>query len=198
MCKEFIYTEKGIRPMRKLLKMFFIFAKIGAFTLGGGYAMIPLIEEEIVTKNKWIEPEEFIDIIALSQTIPGALAINSSTYIGYRLFGFTGAVMGCLGTIMPSVIIILIVATFFIEFRSLPLIESIFRGIRPAVVALILVSVVKLGKPLPKNTLNLSWVIGVALAITFLGVHPILMIVLSGIVGYMLFREGENTDEDTR
>jgi chromate transporter len=183
--------------MRELLKMFFIFAKIGAFTLGGGYAMIPLIEEEIVTKNKWIEPEEFMDIIALSQTIPGALAINSSTYIGYRLFGFRGAVIGCLGTIMPSVIIILLVATFFIQFRSLPLIESIFRGIRPAVVALILVAVMKLGKPLPKNATNLIWVIGVALAITFLGVHPILMIVISGIVGYMLFREGEKTDEDT-
>lgn len=184
--------------MKEMLKMFLIFFKIGAFTLGGGYAMIPLIEEEIVTKNKWIEPEEFIDIIALSQTIPGALAINSSTYIGYRLFGFPGAVVGCLGTIIPSVIIILLVATFFIQFRSLPLIESIFRGIRPAVVALILLAVMKLGKPLPKNAVNLVWVIGVALAITLLNVHPIMVIVMSGIAGYMLFKEGEKTDEDTR
>ncbi|MDF2545304.1 MAG: chromate transporter [Anaerosolibacter sp.] len=183
--------------MKNMFKMFMIFFKIGAFTLGGGYAMIPLIEEEIVEKNKWIDPEEFIDIIALSQTIPGALAINSSTYIGYRLFGFPGAVVGCLGTIMPSVIIILLVATFFIQFRSLPLIESIFRGIRPAVVALILLAVMKLGKPLPKNAVNLVWVIGVALAITLLNVHPIMVIVMSGIAGYMLFREGEKTDEDT-
>jgi chromate transporter len=183
--------------MKEMLKMFMIFFKIGAFTLGGGYAMIPLIEEEIVEKNKWIDPEEFIDIIALSQTIPGALAINSSTYIGYRLFGFPGAVVGCVGTILPSVIIILMVATFFIQFRSLPLIESIFRGIRPAVVALILVAVMKLGKPLPKNGTNLVWVVGVALAITLLDVHPIVVIIMSGIAGYMLFKEGEKTDEDT-
>lgn len=182
--------------MKKLFRMFFIFFKIGAFTLGGGYAMIPFIEEEIVAKNKWIGAEEFIDIIALSQTIPGALAVNASTYIGYRLFGFPGALLGCLGTMLPSMIIIMLIAAFFVQFRSMPLLESVFSGIRPAVAALILVAVMKLGKPLPKNLWNLTWVGVVTLLVTVFGLHPILVMILSGALGYFIFK-GEKTDENT-
>ncbi|KXG76488.1 chromate transporter [Thermotalea metallivorans] len=182
--------------MKKLFRMFFIFFKIGAFTLGGGYAMIPFIEEEIVEKNKWIDAEEFIDIIALSQTIPGAFAVNASTYIGYRLFGFPGALLGCLGTMLPSIIIITLIAAFFVQFRSIPLLESVFSGIRPAVAALILVAVMKLGKPLPKNLWNLTWVGVVTLLVTVFGFHPILVMILSGALGYFIFK-GEKTDENT-
>ncbi|QZY53976.1 chromate transporter [Crassaminicella profunda] len=181
--------------MSELMRMFFIFVKIGTFTLGGGYAMIPLIQEEIVEKNKWIEENEFIDIIALAQTIPGALAINTSTYIGYRLFGLKGALLGCIGTMLPSVVIIMIVAAFFTQFQNNMWVESIFRGIRPAVVALIVAAVMKLGKTLPKSILNIGWVIGSVLCITLFHIHPILVIVFSGSLGYMLFK-GENVDEN--
>ncbi|TCO69337.1 chromate transporter [Marinisporobacter balticus] len=181
--------------MNQMVKMFLIFIKIGTFTLGGGYAMIPLIQEEIVEKNKWIEEEEFIDSIALAQSIPGALAINSSTYIGYRLFGLKGALLGCLGAMMPSVIIILIVATFFTKFQNMTWIESMFKGIRPAVVALIVASVMKLGKSLPKSFLNIAWVIGTVLGIVLFHIHPILIIIFSGLLGYKLFK-GEKFDEN--
>lgn len=177
-----------------IMKMFLIFVKIGTFTLGGGYAMIPLIEEEIVEKNRWISAEEFIDIIALSQTLPGALAINSSTYIGYRLFGMFGAVVGCLGTMLPSVVIILIISIFFRQIQHVELVVSMFKGIRPAVVSLILVAVVKLGKHMKKSVLNIGWGLMSLGMIAFLGVHPILVIITSGILGYMLFR-GDESDE---
>ncbi|QEK12890.1 chromate transporter [Crassaminicella thermophila] len=180
--------------MNKLIKMILVFIKIGTFTLGGGYAMIPLMQKEMVEKNEWIEDEEFIDIIALSQTIPGALAINTATYIGYRLFGLKGALLACLATMLPSVVIILIVAVFFVQFQNIELVESIFKGIRPAVVALILVAVMKLGKSLPKTIVNIFWVIGSVLCITLLHIHPILIIIFSGILGYKLYK-GENVDE---
>lgn len=181
--------------VNKLAKMFFIFMKIGTFTLGGGYAMIPLIQEEIVEKNRWIDEEEFIDIIALSQTIPGALAINSSTYIGYRLFGFKGALVGCLGTMLPSVAIILTIAIFFRRFGNQEWIASMFKGIRPAVVALILAAVLKLGKSLPKTMVNAGWVFTSVVAIAVFGIHPIMIIVTSGCIGYKLFK-GDFSNED--
>lgn len=181
--------------MRKLLKMFFIFMKIGFFTLGGGYAMIPLMEEEFVEKNKWIKSDEFIDIIGLAQVIPGALAVNTSIYIGYRLFGISGGIIGCLGTMIPSITTILMIAVFFKQFQNIEWIQSLFKGIRPAVVALILVSVLKLGKNLPKNTLNISWVLGTVFLITIFDVHPILIIIGSALLGYKLFK-GENIDEN--
>ncbi|MCT4620469.1 MAG: chromate transporter [Marinisporobacter sp.] len=181
--------------MNELMRMFFIFVKIGTFTLGGGYAMIPLIQEEMVEKNKWIEEDEFIDIIALAQTIPGALAINTSTYIGYRLFGIKGALFGCIGTMLPSVVIIMMVAAFFGRLQENIWVQSVFKGIRPAVVALIVAAVLKLGKTLPKSILNIGWVVGSVLCITVFHIHPILVIVSSGLLGYMLFK-GENIDEN--
>ncbi|WP_129597960.1 chromate transporter [Anaerophilus nitritogenes] len=182
--------------MNPLIKMFLIFAKIGTFTLGGGYAMIPLIQKEVVEKNKWIEEEEFIDIIALSQTVPGALAINASTYIGYRLFGIWGGIIGCLGTMLPSVIIILIVATFFTQFQKISLIQAIFKGIRPAVVALILVAVIKLSKSIPTNRLYILWILTSVIGISVFHIHPILIIIFSGILGYKLFKGDKDHGSD--
>ena len=103
--------------MEKLLKMFFSFFKIGAFTFGGGYAMIPLIEEEVVNKNKWIEKEEFMDMLVISQSFPGAFAINCSTFIGYKLGGVIGGIIAILGVTLPSFMIILFVATVFMQFN---------------------------------------------------------------------------------
>ncbi|MEW9122131.1 MAG: chromate transporter [Thermotaleaceae bacterium] len=177
--------------MQTLSKLFFIFFRIGAFTLGGGYAMIPLIQEEIVEKNKWIEEDEFMDVIALSQTIPGALAINASTYVGYRMFGLRGALLACSATMLPSILMILLIAVFFMEFHHFPAVEAAFKGIRPAVVALILGAVLKLGKHLPKTKLNLFWIITVVLLITFFRIHPILIILASGFLGFILFRREE-------
>ena len=118
-------------------KSFKTFLKIGAFTLGGGYAMIPIIEAEVVERHKWLSREEFADIIAVAQSCPGALAINMSVFIGYRLRRLPGAVCTCLATALPSFLIILLIALFFHRFQDVPWVAAMFRGIRPAVVALI-------------------------------------------------------------
>lgn len=181
--------------MKELFKLFITFFKIGAFTFGGGYAMIPLIEEEVVEKNKWIDENEFLDIIALAQSIPGALAVNSSTYIGYRIYGFKGAVVACLGAVLPSFFIILMVAKFLINSFNNDFIDKIFNGIRPAVVSLILIAVFKLKKGIKKNTFSYLVMGFTVVLITIFKVHPILIIVVSGFLGYYLYR-GVNTDED--
>ncbi len=186
-----IIKKKGLKLSRanNMFKMFLILAKIGAFTLGGGYAMIPLVQKEFVENQKWIDNEEFMDIVALSQSIPGALIINSSTYLGYRLFGFTGAVVACLGSMLPAVVIILIVAIFFNQIRENKLVEEIFQGVRPAVVALILFSVIKMSKSVPKNLFNFIWIGLSVIAIAIFSINPIIIIVTSGIIGYLLYRE---------
>ena len=122
------------------------FFKIGAFTLGGGYAMIPMIEAEVVDKHQWISKEEFIDLIAIAQSCPGVFAINMSVFIGYKMKKTSGAVCSALGTALPSFLIILLIAMFFHQFQDNHVVESIFRGIRPAVVALIAVPTFNLAK----------------------------------------------------
>ena len=109
--------------MNIYLEAFGIFFKIGAFTIGGGYAMVPLIENEIVTKRKWIAQEDFIDLLAISQSAPGILAVNISIFIGYKLRGIRGSIITALGTILPSFIIILAIALFFHSFKDNPIVE---------------------------------------------------------------------------
>lgn len=123
--------------MNFYLQSFLIFLKIGLFTIGGGYAMVPLIQDEIVDKRKWIDKEDFIDLLALTQSVPGIFAVNIAIFIGYKLRKFRGALAMALGTILPSFFIILAIALFFQQFKQYPIVENIFKGIRPAVVALI-------------------------------------------------------------
>ena len=115
--------------------MFKTFFKIGMFTFGGGYAMIPMIEEEVVNKHHWVSREEFLDLIAIAQSCPGVFAINISTFIGYKLKKRRGAITCALGTALPSFLIILAIAMFFHQFEDNPVVAAIFRGIRPVVVA---------------------------------------------------------------
>ena len=119
------------------LTSFKTFFKIGLFTLGGGYAMIPLIEKEVVDNHKWMTREELLDVIAIAQSCPGVFAINLSTFVGYKLRNTRGAICTSLGTALPSFIIILLIAMFFRQFQDNHVVAAVFRGIRPAVVALI-------------------------------------------------------------
>lgn len=169
--------------MKKTLNMFWTFFKIGAFTFGGGYAMIPLIETEVVTKKKWLSKEDFLDIIVISQTFPGALAVNSSIFIGYRINGFLGAIIGLLGCILPSFFIILCIAVFFIKFRDYYYVDLIFKGISGAVPMLVLIAVVSLSKSLKKNYANLFIILVSMASILFFNVHPVIVILLSGLYG---------------
>jgi len=169
--------------MKKILNMFFTFFKIGSFTFGGGYAMIPLIETEVVTKKKWISKDDFLDIVVISQTFPGALVVNTSIFIGYRIGGLLGAIIGLLGVILPSFFIILCIAVFFIKFRDYYYVDLIFKGISAAVPMLILIAVVSLSKSLKINYVNLIIILVTIASITFFNVHPVLVILLSGLYG---------------
>jgi len=161
------------------------FFKIGAFTLGGGYAMIPIIESEVVEKHRWIEKGEFIDLIAIAQSCPGVFAINISVFVGYKLRKIKGALCTALGTALPSFIIILLIAMFFRQFQDNEIVASMFRGIRPAVVALIAAPTFNLART-AGITISNCWIpIVSALLIWQMDVNPITIIIVAGIGGYL-------------
>lgn len=161
--------------------MFITFFKIGAFTIGGGYAMIPIIQQEIVDKKKWIEEEEFLDIIAISQGSPGPIAINVSIFVGYRLKGLKGAITCMLGTALPSFMIILLIAIMFFQYRNNPIVEKVFLGIRPAVVALIASAVYKMYKSSQIKGVRVLIAIASMLIIVFTNISPVYLILVGGI-----------------
>ena len=137
--------------MKKSLQLFAAFFKIGAFTLGGGYAMLSMVEKAVVDQKKWIDADEFWDMIAVIQSLPGVFAVNTALYVGHRIDGTRGAVAAMLGAIIPSITIILLLATVFHEYRDLPVVERIFKGIRPCVVALILAPSLRMVKSAKLN-----------------------------------------------
>ena len=163
--------------MNIYLEAFSIFFKIGAFTIGGGYAMVPLIENEIVTKRNWIAKEDFIDLLAISQSAPGILAVNISIFIGYRLRGIRGSIITALGTILPSFLIILAIALFFHNFKDNTIVERIFKGIRPAVVALIAAPLYKMGKSAGVTRKTIIFPVIAALLVWLLNLSPIYIII---------------------
>ena len=165
--------------------LFKTFFRIGLFTLGGGYAMIPLIEAEVVGKHRWITKQEFVDLIAIAQSCPGVFAINMSIFIGYKLRGSWGAVSCSIGTALPSFLIILAIAMFFHQFQDNPIVASIFRGIRPAVVALIAVPTFNMARSARLSLANCWIPVFSALLIWLLGVSPIYIILAAGIGGYV-------------
>ena len=178
--------------MNIYLESFGIFFKIGTFTIGGGYAMIPLIQNEIVDKRKWISKDDFIDLLAISQSAPGILAVNISIFIGYKLKGIKGSIVTALGTVLPSFVIILAIAIFFHQFQDNPIVERIFKGIRPAVVALIAAPTFNMAKSAKINRYTIIIPIISTLLIWLLGVSPIYIIILAGLGGYIYGRIKRN------
>lgn len=191
-----------------LLRLFFTFFKIGAFTFGGGWAMIPVIEREIVDKNNWLSREDFLDLLAVVQALPGILAVNISVAVGDKIRGTRGSVTAALGTIMPSFLMILAIAIFLTPelIKSNPTVNHIFMGIRPAVVALIIAPVLTTGKS-ARLTLRTVWIPVVVALLIWSGLpfvsSPILYIVLGGIGGYIIHTRNarkltsrNNTDSD--
>ncbi len=163
--------------MNFYLQGFLTFLKIGLFTIGGGYAMIPLIEREVVERRQWLKREEFLDLMSLSQALPGVFAVNFSIYIGHRLRGLRGSLALAAGVVLPSFVIILLVAMFFSAFADNRVVEAIFRGVRPAVVALIAVPCIKLGKSAHITWTNAWFPIAIALLIALLGISPVYIII---------------------
>ena len=171
--------------MKGMKEAFLTFFKIGIVTFGGGYAMIPMIEEEVVNKHHWTSKEELLDLIAIAQSCPGVFAVNISTFIGYKLNKKAGAFCTTLGAALPSFLIILLIAMFFHQFADNKVVAAMFRGIRPAVVALIAAPTFRLAKS-ARITLTNCWIpIACALAIWALGVSPILIIIVAAVAGYV-------------
>jgi len=166
-------------------QIFWTFTKIGAFTIGGGYVMLPLIEKEIVVKKKWIDATEFIDRIAISQSLPGVFAVNISILTGYRLKGNLGSIVAALGIILPSFFIILLIATFFQQFNENVYVMKIFRAIRPAIVALIAVPVFSTAKEVGINIRTVIIPVAAAFLIWYLGISPV-YIVLGAAIGVIV------------
>lgn len=175
--------------MNKIIEMFIAFFKIGAFTFGGGYAMIPLIEEEVVNNKKWLEKEEFMDVLVVSQSLPGALAVNCSIFLGYKFGGLIGAIMALLAVILPSFIIIIIIAAFFMQFRNNYYVNAAFKGITAAVPMLVLVGAISLSKGLEKSTRTIVTIIVALIALTLFDIHPIIVIIVSAIYGVIFLRK---------
>ena len=179
-------------------QMFITFVRIGAFTIGGGYAMIPLIQREVVQVRKWMSPKEFIDMLALAQSAPGVIAINTAIFIGYKLKGVRGSIVTALGCALPSFVIILLIAMVFTNFKDNPVVERIFKGIRPAVVALIAAPLYNMAKAAGVTWKTLFIPVIAALLIWGLNISPVWVVVaaIAGgiIVGILRTRNLKKTE----
>lgn len=176
--------------MKLCAQLFFIFAKIGLFTLGGGYAMLPLIEAEITDRRAWISKQDFLDLTALAQAAPGILAVNMAIFVGYKLRGVPGAICAALGAVLPSFSIILLIAVFFQNFQNNTTVARLFKGIRPAVVALIAVPVFRLGKNAGITWKNAWFPAACALAVWAWHVSPVYIVLGAGVGGWLFCRGG--------
>lgn len=177
---------------RRIIEIFILFFKIGAFTIGGGYAMLSLIEDEIVNKKKWLNHEEFLDGMAIAQSTPGVLAVNISLITGYKISGFLGMFAGMLGAVLPSFFIVLFLSQILLAYGHDIVVIAIFNGIKPAITALILISVYRIGKSAKINRYNFILPVIVAILIKYFGVSPILIIIATMLLGDIYYTLEEN------
>lgn len=172
--------------MKELLNLFLAFARIGGLTFGGGYAMLPLIQKEVVEKRKWATEEEVMDYYAIGQCTPGVIAVNTATFIGYKVKGILGGIIATLGVIFPSLIIITIIATFISNFADLEIVNYAFAGIRVCVCILIINAVIKLGKSSIIDTVSFLIFLIVFIASAFFKISPIIAVVFAGVMGWLV------------
>ena len=167
--------------MRELLTMFGSFFKIGLFTFGGGYAMVPIIQREVIDRRGWVDRDEFVELLTLAQSAPGPIALNTSVFVGYKMRGYAGALAALLGVVVPAFTVILIVAIYFAQFRENVYVNAAFKGMRPAVVALIVSPIVSLSRGMGAWKYVLA--AAVALFVWWSGVSPIWLIIVAAAVG---------------
>lgn len=178
--------------MNTMLLLFLSMLKIGCFAFGGGYAIIALLEGEFVTRRKWIEHEEFMDVVAIAESTPGPIAINVATYVGYKLKGFLGATLATVAICVPSFVIMYLVSLFYEQFMEIALVAAAFRGVQICVVYLIASAAWKMLKKMKKTPLNIA-----VFALTFLGmvlctlfeirISSVVFILTAGVVGLAAF-----------
>lgn len=172
--------------MKLCLKLFLIFAKVGVMTFGGGYAMLPILQREIVDKQKWATEEEVMDYFAIGQCTPGIIAVNTATFIGQKNKGVLGGIFATLGLVFPSLVIISLLAGVIEAFSDITWVQNAFGGIRVCVCVLILNSVVKLGKKAVVDKVTLLIFLGVTLASFFTDLSPVIFIVIAAVTGVLI------------
>ncbi len=173
--------------MDELIKLVSVFFRIGLFTVGGGYAMLPMLQREVVEKYKWLTEEEILNIYAIGQSTPGIIAINVATFVGTRRKGLTGAIAATLGMVLPSLIIITLIAAFFTEFKDNAYAKSAFEGVRAAVAGLLVIIVAQMVKKAVTDILGYLLMFGAFSAIVFFKAPAIPVILLGGIIGIIYY-----------
>lgn len=176
--------------MKRYWELFLAFARVGVMTFGGGYAMIPILEREIVDRHCWATEEELMDYYAVGQCTPGVIAVNTATFIGYKYAGVPGGIVATLGVIFPSVVIITLIAGILTSFADVPAVKSAFAGIRVCVCVLIFNAVVKLWKKAVVDKATLVMFLAVFLLSVFLDISPVVFVVLCAGAGIVLTRMG--------
>lgn len=179
--------------LSRLISLLLTFMKVGLFTFGGGYAMIPIIEEQVSRKKHWIEESEILDIIAISESTPGPISVNTATYVGYKVAGILGAIVSTLGLALPSFIIIFIISFFYKDFMQIHFFDAAFKGLKIGVILLLLNAVIKLGKSFKKNAITLiifSLVLITSIVFSFLNTGfnylTLILIGLGILIGIMM------------
>jgi len=176
--------------MKKLWQLFVAFARVGVMTFGGGYAMIPILEREIVDRHGWATEEELMDYYAVGQCTPGVIAVNTATFIGYKVAGSVGGVVATLGVVFPSLVIITLIAGILTNFADVPAVKSAFAGIRVCVCVLIFNAVLKLWKKAVVDKITLVLFLGVFLLSVFFNISPVVFVVFCAAAGIVLSRLG--------
>lgn len=179
-----------------LIELFLLFLRIGGFTFGGGYAMLPLIEKEMVMDKKLLTEQEFLDIIAVIQGIPGIIAVNSSLFIGYKLRGIPGALFAVTGMSLPSILIISLIAQTLLNIRGNSMVISIFLGIRACVVVLIFWAGFRMSKKAIIDKTSYLYTLGMIVGLMLLKIHPIIMIILAGVIGIITNKPHKELQND--
>ncbi len=179
--------EKQETKLQKLLTLFTTFFKMSLFTVGGGYAMLPVMEQEFVKRKKWVKPEDIVDVLAIVQSVPGIIAVNAAVFVGNKVGGIAGGVAAGLGVVTPSYIIIVIIAAFMKGLGHVELIEKAFTGVRAGVCALILLAAISLGKKVMKG--RFEWIMAAAafVCIVILEINVMLLVALGGIIGIIRY-----------
>lgn len=172
--------------MKELWQLFFAFARIGGLTFGGGYAMLPMLQKEVVEKNKWATEEELMDYYAIGQCTPGVIAVNTATFVGQKYRGTIGGIFATLGVVFPSLVIITVIAAFISNFAHLPVVQNAFGGIRVCVCVLIFNAVTKLWKKSVKDKIAVVICLAVFAASVILELSPVLCVLLAGVTGVVV------------
>lgn len=173
--------------MNVILNLFLTFLKIGAFSFGGGYAVLSLIQQEVIERNGWISPTDFIDIVAISEMTPGPIAVNSSTFVGFKMSSVLGSAVATIGVVLVPIIITLIVSIYYNKFKHLKQVNWVILGIRPAVLGLIAAALVKIGKTSVVDIKGAIIAVLVFIGVYKFKVNPIIALIASGILGVVMY-----------